>query len=110
VSPGHSLGYSKGGWRVAQVEALYPASVYPAILYGDDYFLRSRQITWENARADFTYEKACEIRSEQLGILVRQAWQGGALPLSYTRSFEGETNNVQTSAARNLLIAAGGLK
>jgi hypothetical protein len=79
-------------------------------LYGGECFLRSGQIKWENAHADFTYEKRREIKSEHVGIRVGQAWQGGALPLSYTRSFEGETNNVQTSAARNLLIAAGGLK
>jgi len=30
---------------------------YPAILYGDEYFVRSGQISGENARADFTYEK-----------------------------------------------------
>src|SRR5437764_14546059 len=42
--------------------------------------------------------------------LATSPWQGGALPLSYTRSFEGETNNVQPFAARNLLIVARGLE
>src|SRR5437867_6081417 len=36
-------------------------------------------------------------------------WQGGALPLSYTRNFEGN-NNVQRPAWRNLLIVLPDLK
>jgi len=46
----------------------------------------------EQGRRASTYENARQIKSEQVGILVIKAWQGGALPLSYTRTKVGSNN------------------
>jgi len=46
-------------------------------------------------RTGSTYEKAREVKSEQMGIFIMQAWQGGALPLSYTRAKVGSNNRSQ---------------
>jgi hypothetical protein len=39
----------------------------------------------EHEREASTYESARQIKSEQMRIPTKSAWQGGALPLSYTR-------------------------
>jgi hypothetical protein len=43
----------------------------------------------EHGRGASTYENAGQIKSEQMRIPIKSAWQGGALPLSYTRRLEG---------------------
>jgi hypothetical protein len=40
----------------------------------------------EHRRGASTYENARQIKSEQMRIPIKSAWQGGALPLSYTRA------------------------
>jgi hypothetical protein len=40
----------------------------------------------EQGRRASTYENARQIKSEQMRIPIKSAWQGGALPLSYTRA------------------------
>jgi hypothetical protein len=40
----------------------------------------------EQGRRASTYENARQIKSEQMRIPIKSAWQGGALPLSYTHA------------------------
>jgi len=70
-------------------------------------FLGSGQIKWEKARTDSTYEKAHEVISEQMGIFVMQAWQGGALPLSYTRTKVGSNNHSPVRLRKAFPVAVG---
>src|SRR5438045_6161644 len=59
--------------------------------------------------ADLPMAGHVRARPDNLGKSTGYSWQGGALPLSYTRIFWGN-NNVQRPAWRNLLIASAELK
>jgi hypothetical protein len=64
----------------------------------------------EHGRGASTYENARQIKSEQMRIPIKSAWQGGALPLSYTRRFLRGKQQCPAARAAQLLIAAAALK
>jgi hypothetical protein len=72
VPPGASYGNALKAERLRKLRRSTCFNHCPAILSGNGAFVRSRGITSEHKRGNFTYENARQIKSDQMRILVRQ--------------------------------------